>query len=318
VSHTERAVDELLKIFRRAPDRRSAHEHSRAVLESLAAEPKFITETLSAYLSRPGVLNAGNYPVVAMDVETNPYFVLVANAWIPTPDKRSDLSTKAIHHHGSMLLSTVNVFGPGYEHWLFTRPESLDEKLYRMRVVSKKAHAPRTVAFVDAWVPHLPVYPTALTITLALWSSDRNVSWLDRAKRLPFVRGNEKKLRHVAVSLGLKRALDLKVVENFDYHPTEGGFRNIEDRIEFALGPKEDHLHSVFHVLQNTNNEPLASLVEAQLDELVAAGTARELLAEMKAGRTIEGRLSEGHFTVPFANFSTQDIEHAVAMTADH
>lgn len=313
----EHALAELTKIFRSAPDKRTAHERSRSVLEALSADPAFLRETLARHLAKPGALDSRNYPVVSIEIDTNPYFVLIANAWIPLPDQRTDLSTKAIHHHGSMLLSTANIFGPGYEHWLFTRPEKLDDALYRMKVISAKPHALHTVAFVDAWVPHLPVYPSELTVTLALWSSDRQMSWKDRVKRLPLMRGNEKRLRHVASKLGLTRALDLKVVENFDYYPTEGGFRNIEDRLEFALGPNEDHLHSLFHLIQKTGNDSLAPLLEQRLAAgLASAETVRSLLADLKSGRSIAGRLSDGHYTVPYANFSTRDIEQSVALAA--
>lgn len=317
VGHLEQALAELTRIFRAAPDKRSAHERSRPLLEALSAEPGFLRETLARHLKKPGALDSQNYPVVSIEIDTNPYFVLIANAWIPLPDHRTDLSTKAIHHHGSMLLSTANMFGPGYEHWVFTRPEKLDDARYRMKVISTAQHALHTVAFVDAWVPHLPVYPAELTITLALWSSEHAISWKDRVKRLPFLKGNEKRLRHVASRLGLARALELKVVENFDYYPTGRGFRNIEDRLEFALGPNEDHLHSLFHVIQKTGNDGLAPLIEQRLSEgLASADTVRSLLSDLKSGRSIEGRLSDGHYTVPYANFSTRDIEQSVALAA--
>ena len=317
MGHVESALIELTRIFRAATDKRTAHERSRPLLEALSAEPVFLRETIARHLAKPGSLSTGNYPVVAMEIDTNPYFVLSMNAWIPLPDQRTDLSTKAIHHHGSMLLSTANLFGPGYEHWVFTRPEQVDDRLYRMRVISSRTHGLHTVAFVDSWVPHLPVYPPELTVTLALWSSDKQMSWKDRVKRLPGMTGNEKRLRHVAHSLGLSRALDLKVVENFDYCPTENGFRNIEERLEFALGPNDDHVRNVLHLIQKTGNDALAPLIERRLTDAGMAPITTQLLGDLRAGRVIEGRLSDGHYTVPYANFTTRDIERSVALVAE-
>src|SRR4051794_3597300 len=113
------AEHELLRVFRGARDKREANARARSILEQLSREPAFLTALLEQYLSTPGSLDRDNYPVVGMEVTTNPWFGLVANCWISMPGARTDLSTKAIHHHGDMLLSTATIFGPGYEHWTF-------------------------------------------------------------------------------------------------------------------------------------------------------------------------------------------------------
>jgi hypothetical protein len=305
------AVEDLTRIFRAFPDKRTAHERCRSILAQLGGDRGFLSEVLRRHVSRPDVLNTTNYPVVAMEIETNPYFVLVANAWIPLPDARTDLSTKAIHHHGSMLLSTVNAFGPGYEHWLFSPPEPADGGLFRMKTVEIRRHAPREVLFVDARVPHLPVYPSSLTVTLALWSSEHPVSWKDRVKRIKILKQNERRLRTLARRLRLTGALELKVVEDFDFFPTATGFKKIAERLEFDRGPNADYLHSLFHVIQQTGNDALAPIIEEQsARDRATVGT---LLSALKSGRQIEGRLSEGHFTVPYANFTTDDIRRTLA-----
>ena len=81
---------------------------------------------LEKHLHTPGSLNTRHYPVVGIDIELNHLFGLVANCWIPLPNRATDVSTKAIHHHGEMLLSTVTAFGPGYEHWTFEKPVMVD------------------------------------------------------------------------------------------------------------------------------------------------------------------------------------------------
>ncbi len=315
---TRRYVSELTKIFKTASSKHRAHERSRPILEDISTDRVFITAVLQNYLARPEVLNSKNYPAVSMNVELNPYYHLVMNCWIPLPQRETDVSTKAIHHHGTMLLSTATIFGPGYEHWLFTKPEELDpsNELYAMEVTERKLHALHDIAFVDAFKPHLPLFPAGLTVTLALWSSQNPITWKDRLKRVPVLKKNEGTLRRIAVRTGLARGLDLKIVQYFDFYPAQGGFKGMQERIEFGLGPNEDYLQSLFHVIQGTENDHLAPVVEQHIDSGGVALTNRqrlkELLKDLRQGRSIEGKLSDCHLNVPHATFRSQEIEKVV------
>ena len=314
-----RYVAELTRIFKTTSCKHEAHEHSRRILEDIAADRSFINRVLRHYLLTPGTLNVKNYPVVGMDVELNPYYHLVANCWIPLPGHERNISSKAIHHHGHMLLTTLTLFGPGYEHWLFTQPEELDgaRELYTMDVVERKRHALHNIAFVDAWKAHLPVYPERLSITLCLWSNQFPTTWKDQIKRVPLFKRNEDALRRIAQRIGLSRSLDLKIVSYFDFYPTEEGFKGMRERMEFERGPNEDHLHSVFHTIQETGNEALSVLMKEQLESgntVFANPTLiRHLLHDLQRGRPIEGRLSSCHLNIPHATFTTETIERALA-----
>ncbi len=266
--HSTRYVQELNRIFKSAPGKHRAHQRSEQVLRDMTADRALITDLLRRYLSSPDVLNSKNYPVVGIDVELNPRYHLVANCWIPLPDRNTDTSTKAIHHHGTMLLTTATAFGPGYEHWLFTQPKELDPEqgLYQMEVSERKLHPRHDVAFVDAYEPHLPLYPSGLTVTLALWSSREAATWMDRVKRIPLLKKNEAALKRMARGFGIAGAIRLKLVELFDFYPTGKGFKGMKDRIEFGLGPNEDYLQSLFHIIQGTQNDALGALVEGHLE----------------------------------------------------
>ena len=97
------------------------------------------------------------------------------------------MSTKAIHHHGDMLLTTATAFGTGYEHWTFETPTVVDaeREIYELKVLEQAPHPLHHVAFVDAYIAHLPLYPPDLTITYALWSSQFPTTWKDKLKRQP-------------------------------------------------------------------------------------------------------------------------------------
>lgn len=311
-------VGALEEIFRAAPDKHEANYRSRPVLEEMSGDAAFFTEALEQHLRAPGSLNVRHYPVVGLNIELNPYFGLVANCWIPLPDRRTDISTKSIHHHGNMLLSTVTAFGPGYEHWTFTRPEVLDEdaEVFEMKLIGREPHPAHHVAFVDSYVAHLPFYPSEMSVTYALWSNRFPVTWRDRVKRLRVLQRNSETLRKLAVKAGLARQLDLKVVEYFDFYPTECGFRGIRERNEFKRGPNEDYLYSLFHVIQATGNERVAPLIEERLgvgEEVENPELIRRLLEDLRAGRTIAGRLSEMHYNIAGANFTREEAERALA-----
>jgi hypothetical protein len=310
-------LDALQQTFKTSPNKHEAHYRSRPILQEMAVDPAFLTAILTQHLRKPGILNATHYPVVALEIELNPYYGLVANCWIPLPGRETDIATKAIHHHGDMLLTTVTAFGPGYEHWTFERPEKVDEdnELFSMKVIDHEAHPLSHVAFVDSYVAHLPFFPPALTITLALWSSKFPVTWKDHLKRMPPLRGNEEKLRNVAARLKLAKALELKLVEYFDYYPTCEGFKGMKERREFEYGPNENYLYSLFHVIQQTGNEKLAAVIGQQLhtDEIQNIHTVEKLNDDLQSGRSIEGRLSEGHFGLYYANFTKKQLMDALA-----
>jgi hypothetical protein len=312
------AENALLAVFKRAPDKREANRAAKPILEQLTREPEFLTAVLERYLATPGSLDKTNYPVVGIDIALNPWFGLVANCWIPLPGHETHLSTKAIHHHGPMLLSTATLFGPGYEHWMFSLPKPLSDGsgLFGMDLLEAAPHPQHHVSFVDAWIAHTPLFPRSLSITLALWSNSEPTTWRDRVKRLPLFQGREESLRRLAVRLGMKRSLGLKVVDSYDYYPTDAGFEVMRERKEFERGPIEDHVCNVFHVVQETGNEHLARTVRRALDDRKikkARTSVTEMIERLERGTPIEGRLSRHHYELPYANFTRDQIERALA-----
>lgn len=315
------AVSELERVFRTSASKHEANTRSQPILEQLSRDPAFLPAVLAKYLQTPGALDKRNYPVVGIEIALNPYFGLVANCWIPLPGRETHISTKAIHHHGNMLLSTATLWGPGYEHWMFSRPRPIDESagLYAMDLLETAPHPKHHVSFVDAYIAHTPLYPSELSITLALWSNQRPTTWRDHLKRLPGIKGRETQLRNAAQKLGLTKTLDLKIVSSFDYYPVADGFQVMRERKEFELGPNEDHVYSVLHVVQATGNEHLSRQVRRAIDDgKVSTGraTVQKLLGALEQGRPIEGKLSEGHYGLHYANFTRDDIRKALSSLA--
>jgi hypothetical protein len=314
-------IDSLKKIFADAPDKHEANYQAKAVLQEMSNDPAFFRAALEKHLRTPGSLNTKHYPVVGIDIELNHLFGLVANCWIPLPNRATDISTKAIHHHGDMLLSTVTAFGSGYEHWTFKKPEAIDpeSESYSLKVIDHSPHPLHHVAFVDAYVAHLPFYPGDMTITYALWSSRFPSTWKDRVKRVPLLQKNSARLKQMASRVGMAKHLDLKVVEYFDFYPTANGFCGIRERKEFERGPNADYLPSLFQVIQETGNEQLVPLLKEKLnasEPLENPELLNDLIQRLENGQAIEGRLSSTHYGIERANFTKQELEAALAAQA--
>lgn len=315
-----RHVARLTAVFGENRDKHEAHGKSQGILEELAANPTVVRSILREYLSNPTNLNNLHYPVIGIKLEENVHFTLVANCWLPLPDGSSDISTKSIHHHGTMLLTTATAFGPGYEHWTFTRPTPVDDstELFRFTVIESGNHGLHHVAFVDSYIAHVPLYPSSLSITLALWSDSLPTDWRNFLKRLPVVRDHTEELRRISSFFRLGKMLKIKAPRYFDFYPTKDGFRGLETRKEFALGPNEDYLHSLFHVLQRTQNVQLVSSIQSHIQNNSLATNApliRTLIGDLESGRPIESKLSTGHHGIATCNFHREDIKRALMVT---
>jgi len=313
MNRTEKYLSALRQIFEGARDKHEANLKSAQALSEMSGDAPFFTEILTAHLQKAGSLNTLHYPVVGIDIALNEYFGLVANCWIPLPDRSTELSTKAIHHHGDMLLTTVTAFGAGYEHWMFKTPAVVDaeKEIYHLELIERAPHPRHHVAFVDAYVAHLPLFPPDMTITYALWSSRFPTTWKDKVKRFPGVSHNSRRLKELAVRLKLAKHLEIKVVEYFDFYPTANGFCGIRNREEFELTTNEDYLMSLFHVIQQTENEGLAPVIRKKLqsgEKVENPGLVSELLSNLETGREIQGRLAPAHYQVPKANFRKNEI----------
>jgi hypothetical protein len=316
----DEVVRELVEVFRRSSHKRAAHAEARPILEQVSRTPAFLREALEAYVPTAEALTRANYPVVAVPVALNPYFELVVNCWIPLPGHEAHISTKAIHHHGTMLLSTATIFGPGYEHWLFSRPRPIDGQgsRYRMELLEAAKHGLHHVAFVDAGMAHVPIYPAEQSITLALWSDSAPTTWKDYVKRIPLLKRRDRMLKNLVMRAGLAKTLAIKVVDTFDFYPSPTGFIPMKNRTEFTLGPNEDHLHSLFCVVQRTGNEHIVRDLRRRLAELRIGNheVVAELADRLSSGAPIEGRLSAGHYGIAHANFTTDSIRDALRAVA--
>jgi hypothetical protein len=312
-------LNALTKTFRESANKTAANSLSVPILEDMSGDKNFLTDVLRQHIRKANSLNTKHFFTVGIDIELNPYFGLVANCWIPLADKADNVSTTAIHHHGEMLLTTVTAFGEGYEHFLFTEPQVADEKAekFKMNLADRSFHPLHHTMFVDAYTPHLPLYPADTSITYALWSSRKQTTWKDKVKRLSFVKKNSSRLRELFINLGLAKQLDLKVGTYFDFYPTKDGFCGILERKQPERGPNEDYLQSLFHFVQRTGNESLVTEFEAKLNSSEKIDNPRiikKLVEDLRQGIEINGRISPSLINNERLNFTREDILHSLTV----
>ncbi len=313
----------LKGVFARSRDKHEANYQSAELMAEMSGDNELFSDILRRHIEKVGSFNTRHYPVVGIDIDLNEHFGLVANCWIPLPDRATNVSTKAIHHHGDMLLTTTTAFGTGYEHWTFETPTVVDahKEIFELKLLEQAPHPRNHVAFVDAYVAHLPLYPPDTTVTYALWSSRFPTTWKDKVKRNEFLQRNKSILKSFAGRFGLTKQLEIKVVEYFDFYPECDGFRGIKERKEFERSNNEDYPSSLFHVVQVTGNENLARTIRNKLesDEMIEnRDLASAYLQDLESGKQIQGRLSAGHYDIPKANFTKEEILTALAAQGHH
>lgn len=311
-------VSRLTAIFRKSSCKREAHMKSRGVMAEMSRDDRLLKNILQEHLATPHSLNSTNYPFLILNIEENPFYTLAAHCWIPLPDRKTNISARAVHHHGDILLTSTTLFGPGYEHWIFSKPIKVDSQreIFSLQLLERQIHALHHCAFVDLNMAHVPFYPPSLTVTIVLWSYHFPTKWRHYLKYIPGVRRHQDYFRKLAVRLRLISEVSPEATEYFEFYPSEEGFKGLKKMVDFQPGPNADYLYNLFHVLQRTGNEGLAPIVRRHLDSgfrLENPNLITRLLEELDRGRDIEGRLSEGYFGALHHNFTKEMIERALA-----
>ena len=297
----ERLVAAINSIFRVVPDPYVAHKACEAVLLDFAAVRELFQYALR---TRPALLmGQGSYPQPGMELVSKSRFTLALNCWPPHPLAREDVATKTVHHHGKLLLTTVCLYGPGYEHWLFKPPRRLQDEDFEISLDSVTTHGVGSTAFVDRYCPHCPFHPPSLSVTLALWSSSEADSLVSHAKRIPLVSLLRGPLAKSARQLGIDRGLGMNQLDYLDYYPAGDRFRGMRVRQEYPRGSNSDHLHNIVHILQHTGNPILVPALVRTGEQLRMKPESRTVLASL-------ARRVEHAEEIPFVRWNGHEQEH--------
>ena len=305
-------------IFHTYNDPYRAHEEARELLVDLS--PWFFKPVLQQHLSDFNTFNCQRKnPVLEFIIESNEHYTLIANCFLPRDDGNTHLSHQSVHHHGSLLLSTASVFGPGYETWNFTKPQSVPGRkyLYNMSVISAVHHQVGNALFVDAYFPHIVFYPPQLSVTLALWSNRTPVNWKTRIKRNILLQRLKMPLKDTAKILGLAHFFELNVVSFFDYYPSEGAFKGLKKRAMYPLGSNEKCLRNMFYIIQETCNDDFVDLVDHMIKRNGMYMKNRQLVEDynslMKEKVPIHPAFENSQHFLALANLRQVDVRGALS-----
>lgn len=314
----ETCIRGLRETFSSTTDRYRAHERSRRVLADLAAVPDLLPQLLQHHLAAPGSLNLTHFPMPGIEVVRDHAFTLAAHVWFGgLPQLAAGRSMTCVHHHGTLLLTTLAVRGPGCEVWSLSRPRegALDGR-YTMDCLSRTRNTVGAFAFTDAGYAHIVFPPEALSLTLALWSRAAASPFLDALRQNTILRRNKGLLLRAIRSVRLSKPLQVNEVVNFDFLPSPAGFQACQTRLQYERSTNADYLRNLFHLVYAAQDPDCVAAVQRRLDtdgdDVTDPTLCRALLASLELGDHMPVVVAEIHKFVPGLNITRPELLQAL------
>lgn len=231
------------------------HEKAVSILEEASKNNEFLFDAIRQNLADPMFLQRNrHYPTLSLPIVESAEFSLVINIFPPLPSRRTDISFQSIHHHGSLLLSTVGVFGPGYSSIVFKKGFVIDEITLITDMIIEKEYqnALSKVEFIDSYQPHIVFYPQNFSATIAFWCDDKP-KLKESIKKLKWVNQIKKPARKIVSFLGLSNFFGINKVEFFDFFVEENNIKALKDRLSYdKVGDNENFVQNIFSFIQQT------------------------------------------------------------------
>jgi|GEM_PF-886408 len=311
---------ELERIFKTHKDPYRSHEMSRKVLQEMSEDPAFLPHLIRKHLANPENYNRPHFPLPGMTLAETPYFTCYAHFWFGNmPQREQGRSVTCVHHHGALLLTTIALYGPGCEVWLFSRPrETAEGGIFNMEHIVQHQNSVRSFTFVDTGQPHLIFPPESLSITVALWSRHTRAPFLNALKTHPLIRENKQTFLKISHLFRLSDTLQINEVINFDFVPLELGFQAVPQRLQYPYASNEDYLVNLFHIVEETENQDQVSvileLLEKKEDAFKSRSLIQSLARRLEKGDKIPARVSECHRFVQGLNVTKAEVRRALGV----
>jgi hypothetical protein len=305
----------IKKIFAETDDRYEVHARCKPILEKLTASPNFLFDVIRQNLNDTAFLaKKRHYSTLSMTISESPEFSFVVNIFPPLPNRQTDISFQSIHHHGSLLLSAVAAFGPGYESIVFKKGYSInfDTAETEMQIEKQYQNQIGKVEFIDAYQPHIVFYPTNFSATYALWCDKTKKNTKEALKKIALVNRIKKPLAKLINRAGLGKHMGLNKAEYFDFYVENGTVKALKDRLEYdRCGDNDNFLRNIFAFIQQTGFNDTAFLTDF-LNRPDIDDTAKKYAGMLLAGQTITDAFYEGHLNIPYVNLELEDILCAI------
>ncbi len=299
----EKIIAEIDTLFKQA-DKYKAHQKAQPLLKELG-EPLMLQAILEKNLTEPTFFNQKRInPVIRFLVAETPNCSIMVHVWMPLPDRDTQKTHQSVHHHGKLLLSSYAAFGTGYRSILFKNGYQVEPKtrITHMQIEKEYQNNLGNLEFVDVDTPHVVFYPSDLSITIVLWSPDKeNVA--SKAKQLGIVQRFKKPLRKCIELLGISKMLGLNVIENFDFYPDNGKLIQMQSRVMYPVNTTENLIQNVFYICQRLDYQN-----ERVLRELAKNPSLMPWITKYLKGETISDIFAANQLNIDKINFTRAEL----------
>ena len=306
----EEQVKKITSFFEKNNDLYKAHALAAPVLKEMASDMDIFHKIIKKNLLGNNFLSLGRInPVIALEINKNDYYTLVANCWLPLPDKNPDTTHQSIHHHGNLLLTSVAPIGPGYSSVLFKKGYKINsDNITEMEIDKIYLNEKGSLEFIDTYTPHVVFYPQDFSVTYALWS-ESSISGLGRWKKNPSLQKYKKQIKKMLGMIGMGKKVGLNVIEQFDFYPSEGKIISMKNRIMYPVASNESFLKSLFYIFNKVGFRDYEFLKKLGTQKSKKEFEKFEsLLNEYIAGKEFQSEFESSHLGIDKVNFSRKEL----------
>ena len=184
-------ISELSKCYNKYGGGYLFHEKGRQLLKKFASK-EFIFSVIENYKIDSNIF-LENYQLPCLTFFENENFCLRYNFFTSNKSIENDEASHLIHHHGEYILSSVMVYGPGYNAIEFDkRISTLKDGSYKLNFKKTIFHGLNNIYTVDAYTPHLIFNVDGFSVTCNLWSKTNQKYSRDNLDRLNYFKKNRR------------------------------------------------------------------------------------------------------------------------------
>lgn len=303
-------IAQVTEIFEYTKDRYQCHNLLRPILEKASYDHELFIDIFKYNLSSEQFLRRNrHYSTLSMEIFENENFTMLINIFPPLPDKNTDITFQSIHHHGSLLLSTVGFMGEGYSSILYKKGFQIDNKsqIAMLEIEEYYENKNHEVKFVDAFQPHVVFYPKSFSATLVVWSeNEKRVK--DNLKKISVLSKFKKPIGKIIRRLGVENLFGINKIQNFDFYRKDGIYYSLRTRLAY------DNSCSNLNFIQNIlafiqaygfHDTPFLTLLKS--NPALPKG-ADALIQNVIEGHIVADAFCEKHLNIPFVNLHKKDL----------
>lgn len=306
----DKRIAEIKQIFETNSDRYKCHELISPILLDLSLDKSFFYDIIKQNLVNPKFISRErHYSTLSMDVFESENFNILINIFPPLPDRNTDITFQSIHHHGSLLLSTVGFFGNGYSSILYKKGFEIDNSSSetKMEIDHYYENKNHDVKFVDAYQPHVVFYPESFSATLVIWS-DKETRSKDKFKKISLIAKFKKPLGKLIRKLKMEAIVGINKIENFDFYRENGIYFAMKERKAYdSCCNNSNFLQNIFSFIQSFGFNDFAFLNQLKLNPDFPKSSIN-LIDKLISDERISDSFCEKHIDIPFVNLKRKDL----------